>query len=114
MTNEHGLQTLGRTAICALVDGGKSQSAIARELTESGATASQSAVSAWCRGSSRPEPPLRKVIEAFYGIGEDDWLTDEEREFVRRSIARRAEQPVSESVLDTSPEFVDARPSVTP
>ena len=51
----------GRTALAALckVEG---QSKLAKRITDAGAPITQSAISAWVRGSSRPEPVMRRVL----------------------------------------------------
>lgn len=49
----------------------------------------QSSVSSWIRGTSRPLPPFRTVIQAVTGIAEDEWLTADERR-KRDSLLRAA------------------------
>lgn len=48
---------------------------------------SQTAVSYWVNGLRRPSPPQRKILQARFGIPEDDWLTDEERAAVAAALS---------------------------
>lgn len=66
-----------------LANDGRSQAELARLLG-----VSQPAVYNWLRGTSRPEPPLRAVLEELTGIPVGEWETGEERA-KRESALRR-------------------------
>jgi hypothetical protein len=59
----------------------------------------QSSVSSWIRGTARPSPGYRTVIEALTGIVEDEWLTPEERKerdtYMRAAARSRRSQRVA-------------------
>lgn len=84
MTQDRSIKSPGRDRLNEILgaDGGPSQSEVARRLTERGAKVSQSAVSQWANGHSRPEPPLRVALEVVLGIDPNLWLTAEERAVV--------------------------------
>jgi transcriptional regulator with XRE-family HTH domain len=48
----------------------------------------QSAVSAWCRGTSRPEPHFRQALKLLAGIPEDSWETREETKLRETAIRK--------------------------
>ena len=47
---------------------------------------SQSSVSGWISGPSRPEAHHRKVLAKLVGIDEDDWLKPEERASMKKAL----------------------------
>jgi len=83
-------KTKGRTALAALCKSGDGQSSLAKTITNAGAPITQSAISAWVRGTSRPEPVMRAVLERVLGISVDDWTTAAERRILSRVEARAA------------------------
>ena len=48
--------------------------------------AAQSAISAWCRGTGRPDCHMRAVVEVLFGIPPNLWLTSDERDVVARAV----------------------------
>lgn len=64
-------------------DKSRSQRFLADELS-----VSQPSVSAWIRGTARPEAHYRAAIEILTGIPAADWQTDEERMVVERVVER--------------------------
>lgn len=57
-----------------LDESGRKQSFLARELG-----VSETAVSNWFLGSSRPTVPYRHALARLTGVPVDAWMTDEER-----------------------------------
>jgi hypothetical protein len=59
----------------------------------------QSSVSSWIRGTARPRPAYRTVIEALTGISEDEWLSPEDRKardtYMRAATRARRSQRVA-------------------
>lgn len=75
------LKTAGREALRRFFDDNpdRNQTWLAARLS-----ISQPSVSAWLRGSSRPEPHLREALELLVGIPRDHWNTSRERSHVER------------------------------
>ena len=80
-------KTKGRTALAALCKSGEGQSKLAKHITDAGAPITQSAISAWVRGTSRPEPVMRAVLQDLFAIPADDWTTRSERRILDRVSA---------------------------
>ena len=80
-------RTEGRKLLRAKIASGEwSQSEVARRLCKT-----QSSVSLWCSGASRPESPMREALELLLGIPRAAWDTRGERlavESVRADIAK--------------------------
>lgn len=95
--------------VCEQVGG---QSEVARILTAAGARITQSAVSQWVRGESRPEPVMRTALARTLSIAEDDWTTEEEAEIIATVTARvtPAVAPLPEDPAD--PALDEGRPSM--
>jgi len=84
-------KTKGRTALAALCSKTKGgQSKLAESITAAGAPITQSSISAWVHGTSRPEPVMRRVLAQVCGIPEDDWTTTAERRILDRVASRMA------------------------
>lgn len=86
------IDTPGRAALSAHCDAIGGQSEAARQITAAGAPITQSAVSQWVRGATRPEPLMREVLARVLSIPVDAWTTADERATIDRVDAIAADR----------------------
>lgn len=96
ITESRGRELLA--IVCEQIGG---QSELARMMTAAGAPVTQSAVSQWVRGESRPEPVLRAVLDQLVAIDEGDWTTVEEALVIATVMARTAHTPAPDAAAAT-------------
>lgn len=81
------VDTQGRLLLNRLIDG---PPATSQKVVADVVGTTQTNVSAWSRGISRPGPEFRRTLRIAYGIHEDSWLTADERQLIARAESRIA------------------------